>query len=1581
MSEPRCPVCTSPWPGAETDAGTVAPGLGAAAARSILAALDETLGDVPRVLLREAESLAHGPVARVGTDQLPEMPRSDPDARYQLFGEIARGGMGAVLRGRDADLGRELAIKVLLSSHKQKPELVRRFVEEAQISGQLQHPGVIPVYELGTFADKRPYFTMKLVKGKTLSALLADRRDPGQDLPHLLSVFEQVCQTMAYAHARGVIHRDLKPSNVMVGSFGEVQVMDWGLAKVLAAGGAADDRRTASRPAETIIQTLRSGSSVDESVAGSLMGTPAYISPEQARGDVDALDTRADVFGLGAILCEVLTGSPPYTGRSAPEVLRRAARGDLSQARERLDACGADGALVALARQCLSPEPADRPRDAGTVSARMTEYLQGVQERLRNAELAKVHAQEKAARLKYIVTAAASLLLLVVGGGTTAYVLDRQARARNARFEQTLALAEQLESRIGQASRERAVSPSEWNEVAAAVQSAADLMPDSAPAALRARAVTLRETVRARRETAEADRKLLAALAEARFSLQDLGGVGMDTASVAALAEAGLDVDRLSLEESAQRVQRRPPPVALELAGYLDGLASVRRALGRPIEQWRHLLQTAKAADPDPYRTQLRERLEAQDLKSALPELRALAADSHAATLAPASTLLLASALRRAEDEMAYLDLLKRSADVHANDLWVNFSLAEALAKAPGGREHEALRYYSAARAIRPDTAHDMGHLLQKMGRKDEGLAVFEDLARRVPGNARHAGCLGVALKEQGRTDEAKLALGRAAELARRRIADNPDEQQAYYTLGFVLNHANDQVGVTAAYVAALRRLRRGDQSDIYDNLVIALSKFDDPDAKVAGLVEAIRLRPVYTNGPRAMIDALEKQGRLAGALEFVRESFGDEPRFAPVYRNIGWALRNKERLDDAIAAHREALRLDPADYRAHSGLGNVLVAKGEHQAAEAEFRKSIRIKADDGYVHAGLGDVLVRQGKASEGLEALLRAAELGYDERWMQDRLVNAVLASDASSEVAARVRAAAGPKPGTQSLHRRIGDRLRNKGLLDDAIAAYRDALRAAPGDAHSHAQLAMALGARGDNDGAAAARREAFRLQPEALGSERLLIELARQGPWLNDPALDLLLDPDRAEPRLEHIRAVLHLVLAGDVGNYRRTCARLLANHSNTNLHVPRALALHPEPQIDVARLVSLAEATAASGVPWSLYTLGLAQYRAGRYEDAVKRLTSAITGSWAASPLNYPVLAMACHRLGRSAEAQRWLDMSERWTIETDNAWWDAIEMSLLLREARALILGTAAPAQLDLFSVRKTAVFRHALGRGEAPAAVLREAIRLRPLDASLHMDLGLELSARGDADGAAAAFREADRCAGDDMPLLIVLRHQYVSAGRWEQAARAYGRVVAMNPLDHGSWYVLSPVLLAAGDVEGYRRHSREMLDRFESDPRPEVAERTSKACLLSPSPGVDLARALKLAERAVTDTERHQYYWYFMLTRGLAELRDGRDVEALSWLDRMGPRQDAAQFEGLAFCIRALACKRLGRDDDARAALAAARERMAQRPDPSRGRPYVVSTFNDWLIFEALFREAEAAVGANPAVPDATRSSNCS
>jgi tRNA A-37 threonylcarbamoyl transferase component Bud32 len=200
------------------------------------------IADVNREMAEAAASTwvgADGPPGRTtawpgarGTGSAGETAAADVGAdRYRLGPEVGRGGIAVVYRGRDRVLGRELAVKVLREDYRDRPDARRRFIAEAQVGSQLQHPAIVPVYELGWCADRRPFITMRLVEGYTLAALLNDRADLSEDRPGLLGVFGQVCQAVAYAHSRGVVHRDLKPANVMVGAFGEAQVMDWGFAK------------------------------------------------------------------------------------------------------------------------------------------------------------------------------------------------------------------------------------------------------------------------------------------------------------------------------------------------------------------------------------------------------------------------------------------------------------------------------------------------------------------------------------------------------------------------------------------------------------------------------------------------------------------------------------------------------------------------------------------------------------------------------------------------------------------------------------------------------------------------------------------------------------------------------------------------------------------------------------------------------------------------------------------------------------------------------------------------------------------------------------------------------------------------------------------------------------------------------------------------------------------------------------------------------------------------------------------------------------------------------------------------------
>ena len=890
--------------GASSLAATSAPGA--------LARLAESLADIPRVHLRDAEPFTDpGSVVRPPPAEMPDP--SERRDRLQLLGEVARGGMGVIIKGRDSDLGRDLAVKVLLEQHREKPDLIRRFVEEAQISGQLQHPGVVPVYELGTLDDHRPYFAMKLVKGRTLAVLLAERAGPAEDQPRLVGIFEQVCLTMAYAHVRGVIHRDLKPSNIMVGSFGEVQVMDWGLAKVLPQGGVADDDAGGGIRHETVIQTGRTGTDAELSQAGSIMGTPAYMPPEQASGEIELLDERADVFALGSILCEVLTGQPAFTGRTVGEIHRKAARGDMADAFGRLDACGADAELAGLARECLACEPEDRPRNAGAVAARLTAYLAGVQERLRRTELGRVeaqaraeeegkrriladelakkaqaHAVEERRRRRLQVGLAASVLALTTVGGlaATAYLHQRQARAAQVELalNETTLLHDQALKTPDDLGR--------WQAAREAIRRVEVALGDEGNARARLRLGDLRRKVETGSTAARRDRNLLDALAEIRSGhLPPRPGV-TDAAYAGAFRRAGIELDIQTPEEAAARLGARPAAVVLQVLPYLDSWSLVCRNDEQPAARWQRPLAVARAVDPDAYRNRLRALVESPDIRKQGAALRSLSQDRQVAELPPASILQLASALREAGDPGAAVTLLESAAQRYPDDVWINYHLAELLAGLPTRRD-EAVRYYTAARALRPESAHNLGHLLDQMGRGEDAIATFRALVKVRPAEARNIGCMATILLARHQREEGLKTLDQAIAAARETIVRRPGDAGENYLLGYLLAARGDQDGAIAAYREALR-IEAG-HTGAMTNLVAMLRNRGDQDGIIAVLRTAIRARPDNAWSHEALSAALQAKGDPHGAIAEIREAIRLNPE-EQAYRTQLSALLKSQR-------------------------------------------------------------------------------------------------------------------------------------------------------------------------------------------------------------------------------------------------------------------------------------------------------------------------------------------------------------------------------------------------------------------------------------------------------------------------------------------------------------------------------------------------------------------------------------------------------------------------------------------------------------------------------------------------------------
>jgi serine/threonine-protein kinase len=310
----------------------------------------EESGVAPR---GEVESGAHA------SQRLREIAQLSQPGRYQELDMLGRGGMGTVHRVVDRVLGRETAMKAIEGPLASRPLDVLRFLEEAQITGQLDHPGIVPVHDFGIGADgSRAYFTMKLVRGDTLTRLISVHHTfglAGRALEKLLGAFLRVCEAVAFAHARRVVHRDLKPDNILVGSHGQVYVMDWGLARVVD-GGRPSEKATPSRP--TVVA-----------------GTPAYMAPEQAQGRVDDIDQRTDVFGLGATLYAILTGQGPFHSDDPHVALERARRCDVRLPDGEQDDSPPE--LVRIAAKALAENPRDRYQSAEELARDVETFMRG----------------------------------------------------------------------------------------------------------------------------------------------------------------------------------------------------------------------------------------------------------------------------------------------------------------------------------------------------------------------------------------------------------------------------------------------------------------------------------------------------------------------------------------------------------------------------------------------------------------------------------------------------------------------------------------------------------------------------------------------------------------------------------------------------------------------------------------------------------------------------------------------------------------------------------------------------------------------------------------------------------------------------------------------------------------------------------------------------------------------------------------------------------------------------------------------------------------------------------------------------
>jgi serine/threonine protein kinase len=406
--------------------------------------------------------LRSGISLRFDTDEWVTTPVADehkvgiftPQDRYKVSGEIGRGGMGAILKVFDQDMHRPVAMKVMLESGKNTHRM--RFIEEAQITGQLEHPGIVPVHEIG--ADRRGhlYFTMKLVHGHSLSEIFKLLRSDDEKTRHdyslakLLAILVDVANAIAFAHYRGVVHRDLKPGNIMIGRFGEVLVMDWGLAKVLGQVQTPTTRRLRRKGSQTVV--VEAPKEVDDEHVtsgrisnmntryGTVVGTPSYMSPEQARGDTKSISRLSDVYALGALLYEILTLTPPVRGSTAQSIIAQVIAARIEPPERRTPSRLIPGELSAIAMKALRSDPRERYQSSEDFRADLELYLEGRAVSAKTDStwetISKLFRRNRTASTAIVI---ATVLILILG--TAAFCINIEER-HHAEREEAKARAE-----------------------------------------------------------------------------------------------------------------------------------------------------------------------------------------------------------------------------------------------------------------------------------------------------------------------------------------------------------------------------------------------------------------------------------------------------------------------------------------------------------------------------------------------------------------------------------------------------------------------------------------------------------------------------------------------------------------------------------------------------------------------------------------------------------------------------------------------------------------------------------------------------------------------------------------------------------------------------------------------------------------------------------------------------------------------------------------------------------------------------------------------------------------------------------
>jgi tetratricopeptide (TPR) repeat protein len=1011
----------------------------------------------------EEQSFLQSPVAelRATVDVLPV--REGPGTvlgPYKLLEQIGEGGFGTVfLAEQQQPVRRQVALKVLKPGMDTR-QVIARFEAERQALALMDHPHIARVLDAGATASGRPYFVMELVRGIAITEYC----DQGQlSVQERLQLFVPVCQAVQHAHQKGIIHRDLKPSNLLVTLHddtpspyplprrggegrvrGMVKVIDFGIAK--ATGQQLTDK------------TLVTGIT-------QLLGTPLYMSPEQAAlGGLD-VDTRSDIYSLGVVLYELLTGTTPFARQRFQEVgydeMRRIIREEepprpSMRLREEefrptrrvgLSRFLPFSSLILhpssfpeldwIVMKCLEKDRNRRYDSANGLARDIERYLHN--EPVQACPPSAWYRYRKFARRNKTGLTIAGLVVLFLGllVGAVGWLVRDQA-AREQEVARDRAAQQAATEREGNQALEEAATlqrQKKWPEALEVAKRAEGVTANGGSAALRQRAGELRR-----------DLEMVLLLEDIRLRGSDVRDGHFNTMRKVAdyedaFREYGIDVVRLDPQAGGEELRTTSIPV--ELAAALDDWALERRLVRKNETGWKNLLALARRADPDEWRNQVRDALEREDSK----RLQQLGASERMVDLPPSTLVFLGMALEESGAVEQAAAVLRKAQQRHPGDFWVSHELASALMRLKSPPLEDVVRFQTAALALRPRSPGvylNLGIALAKKGAAGEALAAYKQALHLKPDYAEVYSDLGVLLRDQGQALEAEAACRKALDL-------RPDFAGAYANLGTALL---DQ-GKLLEAEAACRK--------------------------------ALALQSNFAEAYSDLGEVLQAQKKFPDAEAAYRKAIDLRPDLAVAHANLGVLLRARGRLAEAEASHRKALELRPDDARIHCNLGNALLSQGKVQEAEAAFRKAVQLRPDDAVSFVNLGVALREQKRLPEAEAALRKATQLQPDLAEAHDNLGSILHDQRKLPEAEAAIRKAIELRPNLAAARHNLGVVLRDRGKLPEAEAAFRKAIELRPDYALAHHNLGNILQAQRKLPEAEAALRKALELQPDDAAS--------------------------------------------------------------------------------------------------------------------------------------------------------------------------------------------------------------------------------------------------------------------------------------------------------------------------------------------------------------------------------------------------------------------------------------------------------------------------------------------------------------